>query len=63
MGTFAFVLTDALGNATLPLPIPPGIDAMQINFQSGSLVTAGAVLGGVDVSNGLGVRIGMTGCP
>lgn len=63
MGTLGFVVTDATGVASLPLAVPAGIQPMTLNLQAGNLVPTGAVLGGIDLSNGLAVRFGLSGCP
>lgn len=60
-------VADGSGTATLPLALPntPSLEGASLDFQQFALVPGGALLGGLDLSNGLRVRIGnlTTGCP
>ncbi len=60
--SFGFALSDATGLASFPLPVPNGLVG-QMAFQGASYhVGAGAFLGDFDLSNGVLVRAGLTGC-
>jgi hypothetical protein len=65
IGTLGFVLTGTGGTANLPLAIPAGIMPIDLFVQAISLVNpgTGALFGEFNLSNGLGLRIGGTGCP
>lgn len=62
-GTGGFLLTDTTGAVTVPLPIPAGVAPIDLYFQAASLANGGLVFGSFNLSNGLGVRVGATGCP
>lgn len=61
------VLADAGGVATLALPVPnnPSLEGQALDFQMMNVVPGGALLGSLNLSNGLRVRIGnlIAGCP
>jgi len=60
-------LADGSGTASLGVPVPntPALEGQTIDFQALRLVSGGAVLGALDLSNGLRVRLGnlIAGCP
>ncbi len=58
-----FVLTDGTGLGNYALPIPAGMLPGEVTFQAASFVPAGgAFLSDFNLSNGLTVRAGLTGC-
>jgi hypothetical protein len=63
MYTVDFRVTGVTGAMNLPLPIPATLLPIQANFQAATLETGGPVMGAFGLSNGLGVRIGLSGCP
>lgn len=60
-------VADASGDATLPLAVPntPSLEGQTFDFQMLNLAPGGALLGGINLSNGLRVRVGnlLGGCP
>jgi hypothetical protein len=63
LGAIGFVITGAAGTVDVPLAIPAGLPPATLEFQAASLHAGGALMGAFDLSNGLAVRIGGTGCP
>ncbi len=55
-------MSNSAGRATWSLPIPAGLSTFDLHFQAAQLVSTGPYLG-ADLSNGLRVRVGGTGCP
>ncbi len=59
-----FVLTDAAGLASLSLPIPPGLFPGDVTIQAATVAHGtGAFLGDFNLSNGIKIRVGGSGCP
>ena len=64
MVDLGFLITDGAGLASLSLPIPAGLFPGDVTFQAASLAPGvGAFLGDFNLSNGITVRVGGTGCP
>ena len=63
MVDLGFVLTNVGGFATLSLPIPAGLLPGDVTFQGATLApSTGAFLGDFNLTNGITVRVGQTGC-
>lgn len=60
-------VADGSGNTTLPLAVPntPSLEGQSFDFQLLNIAPGGALLGAVNLSNGLRVRVGnlLAGCP
>ncbi len=60
-------VADLSGAATIPLGVPntPSLEGQSLDFQMLNLVAGGALFGGLNISNGLRVRVGnlIAGCP
>ena len=63
IGSTVFLFTNPLGQVSYNLPIPAALPPFDLYCQGAAFTTGGAVLGQLDLSNGLRVRIGGTGCP
>ena len=63
MGTGGFFMTSLYGIQSIPLAIPAGIGPIDVYFQAAALSPGGAALGNFSLSNGLHVRVGLSGCP
>jgi hypothetical protein len=63
MVDLGFVVTNIGGFATISLPIPAGLMPGDVTFQGAALAPgAGAFLGDFNLTNGITVRVGGTGC-
>ncbi len=61
--SLGFVVTNVGGFAPLPLPIPAGLLPGDVTLQGAALAPGtGAFLGDFNLSNGITVRVGGTGC-
>ena len=61
-GVAGLFLTDAAGNATMPLAVPAGLSPMSLTFQGAPFVPNPPVFGLVSLTNGLTVRLASLGC-
>ena len=63
MVDLGFLVTNIGGFGTLSLPIPAGLFPGDVTFQAATLApSAGALLGDFNLTNGITVRVGGTGC-
>jgi len=63
IGTTEFLVANGQGEAAYSLPIPPALAPFDLYCQAAQLTAGGALFGLLDLSNGLRVRVGGTGCP
>jgi len=57
------LISDGSGQASFSLPIPAGLTPIDFTAQAFELAPSGALLGFLDLSNGLKIRAGGVGCP
>jgi hypothetical protein len=63
IATHGFLLTNGSGTASIPLGVPPGLPPIDVYWQAATLQSGGPALGSFNLSNGLRVRVGGSGCP
>ena len=63
VGATVFALTSLSGDFSQALPIPPGLQPIDLWCQAAQIVQSGPVLGQFELSNGLRIRIGGSACP
>lgn len=63
LGTHGFLVTNGVGQATIPLGLPATLTPGDMYWQAVTLQTGGPALGEFNLSNGLAIRVGGVGCP